>query len=92
MSVIGWEEPPPNGSHAAGRKNTKWHRIAEELRAKPSQWAHIENRSAPNIAAQVAMQIRRGHCSGMPAGQFEAVSRLVDGEYRVYARYVGEVS
>ena len=43
-------------------------------------------------ASHTAMNIKRGLLAGMPIGEFEAVSRTVDNEFRVYARYVGEPS
>jgi hypothetical protein len=89
--VIQWAEPPPSRSHAK-KEATKWTRIADELRRKPGAWAHVENKPNGHRAAQTANLISVGKYSGMPAGQFEAVSRQVDGQFRVYARFVGEVT
>ena len=88
MSVISWEEPPPDRRHATG-KPSKWLKIAQALREQPGQWAHVDTRPRPNIAAATANGINRGIYGGMPVGDFEAVSRIVDGQARVYVRYIG---
>ncbi|MGW5852128.1 hypothetical protein ACWFQ8_29980 [Streptomyces sp. NPDC055254] len=64
--------------------------IATQLRTKPGQWAHIDSKSTRASAASTAYAVRNGHLNAYaPAGTFEATSRTVNGEYRVYARYVG---
>ncbi len=63
---------------------------AEMLRARPGQWARVQKRDKRAHAATAAYQINRGLLAAFrPAGSFEAASRTVDGEYLVYARYVG---
>jgi len=64
--------------------------IAEQLRERPREWAHVLTYPTRESASTVAYSIRNGHRSAWaPAGAFEAKSRTVNGEYRVYARYVG---
>lgn len=89
--VIRWEDPPSNRSHAKG-KASKWNAISAVLRGRPGEWAHVETKSNARLAAQTANCISKGVYAAMPQGQFEAVSRAVDGEARVYARYIGEAS
>ncbi|MFH8409575.1 hypothetical protein ACH4FX_33055 [Streptomyces sp. NPDC018019] len=65
---------------------------AEMLKARPGQWARVQKREKRARAATAAYQINRGLLAAFrPAGSFEAASRTVDGEYLVYARYVGHV-
>ena len=87
MTVIKWEAPPgspvrlSNSSHLA---------IAAQLRARPGEWAHILSSGSSTSARTMAYGIKAGNRRAwLPAGAFEAVSRTVEGENRVYARYVG---
>lgn len=62
------------------------------LRQHPGRWArHPLNASAPNVN-QFAGKIKGGEVPGVLPGEFEAVGRRVDGEGRLYARYVGAAS
>lgn len=87
MSELTFEEPPP-----AKRAHRNLGKVADELREHPGLWAvvlalPVAERSH---ATSLARQIRHGLVSyWRPAGVFEAVSRTVDGEARVYARYLG---
>lgn len=91
MTEILWEEPPPRASNTPGR-TTKWRKIAAELKANPGRWAVVDTKANQHLSAQSAYLINRGQLAGLSPGEFEAVSRLVDGEARVYARYVGGAS
>lgn len=84
---VRWETPPmPN----AYRNRIDWPGIAETLRRRPGKWAHIHTDPKPEYAASMAGRVRTGVIAAMrPPGTFDAVSRTVDGEFRVYARYVG---
>lgn len=89
MSIIRWEDPPPHGSGSPGRgKQAIGHElIAVQLRRKPGEWALIhELKAAPALATEINHGKLRPY---QPAGSYEAVSRQVDGMFRVYARYVG---
>lgn len=85
MSVIRWEDPPGD------RRGTDWAAVAKALRWRPGKWALVVVCNNAVTAGAVARDIR---VSKYPAlrdrGPFEAVARSVDGEARVYARYVGE--
>lgn len=88
MSDLRFDGPPP-----PRRVTPKGHHdaVAKQLRAKPRQWAIIGTYAHGGSSSAVAHQVRRGLIpSYNPAGTFEAQARNVDGEARVYARYVGE--
>jgi len=92
MGVIRWEAPPPRNVSAGGRGKAgiDWGPIAAELRSRPGEWALAVTFEAGNLAAQIARLIRRADMTVFgPAGSFEATARKVDGEGRVYVRYVG---
>ena len=88
MSEIRFEELPAlrRGPATAG---TKWARIAEQLRSRPGDWAHVLTANSVQGSGSMAYYLRRGGPKAWPRGAFEAVARKVDGEYRVYARYIG---
>jgi hypothetical protein len=68
---------------------SKWAAIAAELRTKPGRWAHVDTRPNLHSAASTAWNINRGSVASMPLGEFESTSRTVDGQARVYARFIG---
>lgn len=81
---IRFEDPP--------KAPSSWADVAEELRAQPGRWAVVRDKSSgvkPNGFFTYASRIRRGTGPFAPAGSFEAVVRDVDGEMRVFARFVG---
>lgn len=83
-----FEEPPPKSNRPG--KQTKHERIASKLIARPGEWACIGTYSTAPSSNSIAHMIRHGKATAyQPAESFEAVSRLVNGEHRVYARYVG---
>lgn len=84
--VIRWEDPPDRW----GRRND-WAAIGAALVSRPRRWAHVLTAVNGQTAAQMARHIGAGKYSALaPLGRFEAKSRTVDGEPRVYARYIGE--
>lgn len=85
--ILRWEDPPPRG--ATDRYD--WDTIADQLTGQPGRWARVAVAPNASTAAQMARRIRDGLYDPLPAG-FEATSRTVEGEARVYARYVGGVS
>ncbi|AGP56839.1 hypothetical protein [Streptomyces rapamycinicus] len=75
--------PPPTGK-------SEHNYIAEELRARPDEWAVVQRKATTTRAASAAQAIRSGKLRAYaPPGSFEAKSRTVGGEHRVYARYLG---
>ena len=84
--TVRWEEPPQT------RSRHDWPEIIKQLRKRPGKWAMVATYSKPQIAYSTARAVRDGLYQGIEAGTVEARARTVDGEARVYARYVGEPS
>ncbi len=88
-----WVEGPPPVTRAGGKAKGGRTYVSEsaQLIAKPGQWAILRRDfKSQDQAATLASYIRIGQLAAFsPSGAFEAVSRSVEGEYRVYARYVG---
>ena len=77
-----WEEPPEERGRLAYTDET-----VEALRANPGKWARL----GPIGSASVASNIKRGRpVAYQPAGSFDAVSRKINGELILFARYLGE--
>ena len=90
MVEIRFETPPDDlRSHARPRG---WHaETAKRLRRRPAEWAVIDARDTAQKAGGMAYAIRAAQLRAYePAGAFQAVARKVEGEYRIYARFVGE--
>jgi hypothetical protein len=89
MTKLKFEEPPePQRGRASLEEQREF---AKQLRARPGQWAVVTVRTTAAEAGQYAYTVRKGvRKLFQPAGTFEAVSRKVGDEHRVYARYVGE--
>jgi hypothetical protein len=90
-AVIRWEDPPTPERHGGrGGRHRDWAGIVTELRGRPGVWALVAVCPNAGSARGAADQLRNGR-GGFPLPcPLEAVSRTVDGEYRVYARYVGK--
>lgn len=83
-------EDPPERSRVPGKRG-KHLEVAEELRSRPGEWAIISVYGTGASSAAMARHIEGGNVDAYePAGTFEALARTVDGQARVYARYVGE--
>jgi YD repeat-containing protein len=67
--------------------------FAEGLRERPGEWALVGYRDKAGSARTYAYDIRRGLVSAFtPSGAYEAEMHTLGGQFRVYARFVGEVS
>lgn len=91
MGVIGWEDPPPVVKDAGGSwvKVHDWESIAADLKSRPGRWAIATVCRNRGVASQVANAVRTGEYEVLRRqGPFEAVARQVDGEARVYARFL----
>lgn len=83
MTGLRWEEPPE--AYKSTQRSKVHQSIAAELKAQPGRWAVLEI-----VSIGLAAQIRRGDIAAYrPGGSFEARARVIDGERRIYARYVG---
>lgn len=86
--------PLPERAPKGARRSRKWEKVAEDLRARPGEWALVD----PSSRRSVTTQIKQGLLKSFaPAGSFDATTRGGDGSSRsvrvqLYARYVGEVS
>lgn len=90
MSDITFGELPGPAYRA---RNTRHADDAVELREHPGQWGHVSTHATRGSAASIAHLISKGALTAYaPEGTYEATSRTVNGEFRVYARYVGEVT
>lgn len=86
-TTIRFEAPPLANRTPRGRAVQK--DVVRQLRAHPGEWAIVHYADTRAGAYAMAFQIRRGVLASFrPAGAFEALGRTVDGEYRVYARFV----
>lgn len=86
MSVIRWEDPPASKGMAVH----DWPAIGAQLVAAPGKWALVAVCPNGATAGSTARHVRDGKYDSLrDLGVFEAKSRTVGGEYRVYARFVG---
>lgn len=82
-----WEEPP---AARRGSGQVSHADVARKLKARPGEWAVVSTYSNSRTSGSIASAIRSGQSTAyLPVGDFEAVSRTVEGEHRVYARYTG---
>lgn len=87
-TTLRFEAPPLANRAPRGRAVEK--EVPAQLRAHPGEWAIIHTAQTRVGAYAMAHQIRTGIlASYRPKGHFEALGRTVDGEFRVYARFVG---
>lgn len=86
MNEIVFEEPPSRGPRGA------WaYEVVRQLRANPDAWARVAAFDKAERASATAYAIKNGlNRAWGSKGDFEAAARKVEGEHRVYARYVGE--
>ncbi|MFB4265391.1 hypothetical protein [Nonomuraea sp. GTA35] len=88
---IRFENPPPVVTRWAKSVALDYEQIAEVLVAHPGEWAFVGVTATPTRAGGAAQRIRDGVVEALAIhGQFDAASRTVDGEYRVYAKFLGE--
>lgn len=98
MTIV-WEDPPPlpRATIRAATRPTKWELISKLLQTRPGVWAVVERFDDPDYGANrdkaragaTARNLSHGLYNG--CNDIEAVAREVDGEWRVYARYVEPV-
>jgi hypothetical protein len=88
--ILRWEEPPGHGNSRGG-SGSVWELIAEALRARPGEWAVIQETN-PGTAGAMVNRVKTGWGPFKPARSFQAVCRKVDDRTAVYAHYVGDGS
>ena len=85
-AVKSWGEPPNNRRGPSVKHGA----LAAELKTRPGVWAHALTVGTARSAASTAQAVRSARLSAYaPAGSFDARSRTVSGEYRIYIRYLG---
>jgi len=84
VTEIRWENPPST----RGGRYTDWNALLLPLMEQPNRWAIIATRPT-SMSAQSAAGGLRAKRSKMPPGRWEFAARQVDGEHRIYARYLG---
>jgi hypothetical protein len=94
VTDIRWEDPPQTAKPTTGPTlaDPTLVAFADTLRANPYRWAvyprPLTNGSANATARAIKTGVRETFA---PAGTFEALTRMVDGQRRLYVRYVGAV-
>lgn len=88
---IAFEEPP---ARTTGRGNGSpclvWSEVAAELTRRPGEWARVAVLDCALAAGQYAIRVRNGSIEALaPYGRFDAKTRTVQGERRLYVRYLG---
>lgn len=88
---IVFEDPPAPCRSWTMRQRIDWTAVGDTLSGKPGQWAKIAVLDDVTKAGRYANRIRSGLIDSLQpyGGLFEAAARTVEGEHRVYARYVG---
>lgn len=88
---IRFEDPPPPHRNGASTPPADYPLIAATLCRAPGRWALIGIAGTSQRAAGWAFRIREGMVDTLAIrGAFDAVSRTVGGEHRVYAKFLGE--
>lgn len=92
MTITFAELPSRASCNPVGKSGKGKHAdIAEQLRAAPGEWAHIDTRPSGSAAACMAYQINTAYYKAYaPKGAYEAAARTVGGKHQVWARYIGE--
>ena len=85
MTEIRWEDPPPR---KVGGPRDVWIDRLEPLVAHPKRWAIVHISPSKGAASRLQQALTR-HELRMPPGRYEFTARAVDGEHRMYARYLG---
>jgi hypothetical protein len=79
-----WEDPP--SPLTRGPKGV-WVERLQPLLAYPKRWAIVAVKPSVGTARVLAHDLATRY--KIPPGRWEFVSRTVNGEYRVYGRYLG---
>ena len=83
--VVRFESP----AHDALRRPESLHAFIGALRARPGEWALLGQYGTAGTMRQAAYEVRQGLNLAFAGGGFEAQSRTMFGEHRVYVRFVG---
>jgi hypothetical protein len=83
MSDIRWEDPPAGAPYKG-----KWRDKLLPLMEHPKRWAILHTTAERKPADSLATNLRTGKAM-LPPGRWEFETHTVEGEHRVYARYLG---
>jgi hypothetical protein len=72
------------------RGNESLTRFVRALRRRPYEWALLGKVGSQTMAGTMAYDIARGKYVAFRQGSFEATSKFIFGEFRVYVRFVGD--
>ncbi|MFI7448167.1 hypothetical protein ACIBQX_11770 [Nonomuraea sp. NPDC049714] len=88
---ISFENPPARTTNRGnGAPVLVWREVAAELTRRPGEWARVAVLDCALAAGQYAVRVRNGSIEALaPFGQFDAVTRTVRGERRLYVRFLG---
>lgn len=86
---VRWEDPP-SANRSANRRKRQWEPRLLPLMEQPKRWAVVRTYPTAKQAYDAVGNLRgAGYRRYLPSGRWEFTSRTVDGEYRLYARYLG---
>jgi hypothetical protein len=84
-------EPLPHRAYGVrAARRAVWVARLEPLMDRPMEWARVATRPTRMGAAGAVNALKHGRLEA-PPGKWEFAARTVDGEHRVYARYMGPV-
>lgn len=91
QAVIEFENPPSRSRTGGAPADPTYARAANELRGRPGEWGRLVlDFKDANAAGAIAHKVRNGVLAAFRTGRWEAKSRVVDGEPRVWLRFLGE--
>jgi hypothetical protein len=88
---IAFEDPPARTtSRGNGSPCLVWREVAAELTRRPGKWAKVAVLDCALAAGQYAVRVRNGSIEALAEfGRFDAKSRTVKGERRLYVMFLG---
>src|SRR3954471_13743324 len=90
-SGIVWEAPPAAARSSRSLPHPQLAAFAAALRSRPGEWALYPRPLSSGSCTVTQQVIKQGQRSKWtPAGTFDATVRTVDGQRRLYVRYIGE--
>lgn len=88
MSQTQFVSELPPGPTRTSRGSGRVSEVGEAMKANPGQWAIYGVYRTATSAGAAASRLRNGTLLWAPKGSVESAVRTVDGEIRVYARWI----
>lgn len=83
-------EEPPRTSCAPSGPPIVWREVASVLTCRPGEWARVAVLDNALSAGQYVVRVRKGSIEALAEfGRFDAKSRTVKGERRLYVMFLG---